>query len=123
MTVRALSTAGAALLAVSLLVAGCGRRHESAIGKGFTFIDLGGNDKKIVFEHGDGTQVVIDARVDAYTRDASKIVAARRPLKAANQGSVALQPVCEYWIIDLNTRVAHRIPDAAGWPDIHCEGP
>ena len=102
--------------AVALLAGGCGNFHESSIGKGFTFTNSGGNDKKIVFK-GDGTtSVVIDARVDAYTRDGSKIIAARRPPTTGVAG-------CEYWIIDVNTRVAHRIPDAAEWPDVRCSDP
>jgi hypothetical protein len=106
---------GAATL---LLAAGCGHGHESSIGKGFTFIDSGGNDKKIVFNGEPPSSVVIDARVDRYTRDATKIIAARRPLV-----DHALTPACEYWIIDTGTRVAHRIPDAAQWPEVHCDNP
>lgn len=114
--------------ALALSAAGCGKAHESAIGKGFRFVDAGGNDKKIISRQGDSTTVVVDARVDAYTRDANKIIAARRPLRVADTGAAApgdaaLQPLCEYWIIDVNTRVAHRIADAAEWPNVRCDGP
>jgi len=110
---------GAVIRAATLLLAaGCGHGHESSIGKGFTFIDSGGNDKKIVFNGEPPSSVVIDARVDRYTRDATKIIAARRPLV-----DHALTPACEYWIIDTGTRVAHRIPDAAQWPEVHCDNP
>jgi hypothetical protein len=113
-----------ALSALIVLAAGCGRSHESSIGKGFALFDAGGSDKKIVFHQGDSAAaVVVDARVDRYTLDSNKIIAARRPRKPGIDGPDALSPECEYWIIDINTHVAHRIPDAAEWPEVHCNSP
>jgi hypothetical protein len=121
MMARLAPTSAGAVCALALLTGGCGRIHESSIAKGFSFLDSGGNDKKIIFhEGGSPATVVVDARVDSYTRDSIKIIAARRPLKSRGTGADALSSECEYWIIDTNTRVAHRIPDASAWPEVHC---
>jgi hypothetical protein len=115
------------LALLSLVTASCNSGVAdgvTAISDGYVFYDTGSNGRSIRYEENIGWYVaVIDERVDNYVVEGDRILVARRPAKVVTDNDVArweLSPTCEYWEIELPTRVVRRLPDGSPSPSLRC---
>ena len=70
-------------------------------------------------------KIVVDARVDNYVLDGTKIIVARRPAETVMRNRIVgleLSPICEYWMIDTETNVIQQMTNADRWPSVRCYG-
>jgi len=116
-----------ALLSSVLLVA-CGpgvRDGETPISGEYYYVDTGGDGRYVLRRQAGSKGVfVISARVDKVLIDDQRILVARRPRITVplNDGTATsrIEPVCEFWTIDLESHRITRLQDPEHWPDLKC---
>lgn len=115
---------------LTLLVVACGAGisdRDYPIASGYYLSDAGGNNKMIIFKGATMAEssIVIDARVDKYVVDGSKIIVARRPWLPVERKngamSAELSPECQYWVINRETKAVTQLKSNNRHPDVRCE--
>jgi hypothetical protein len=118
------------LLVTSLLVSACGPGVTDTtyrIADEYFYSDAGGLEKMIIYRGTEANRgIVIDARVDRYRVEGSRIVVARRPRLISEGGGISttsLSSTCEHWVIDMPTHQVAQIPDTAPEAQLTCNSP
>lgn len=97
---------------------GLGDQSIPIIG-GYEYDDAGGGEQAIAYR-GDQYphKIIIDARVDSYRVEGTKIFVARRPRVSTLAADGALDSrvldICEYWFIDVRTHVVEQTKESVG---------
>lgn len=89
------------------------RDYSIEIVKGYSYSDAGHYEKTIIYTDSNGSsKIVVDARVDDYRVEDSKIYIARRPREIYEENGVTnsrLSAQCEYWEINTNNSKIRQI--------------